>query len=138
VAGIADGVRPGEGAGTLDDPGDRVGVEPPAGFHGAMAVDLAKDWALGYPRQGQPGVERAHRAGVRMRTVGDGGHGTGPLLIGLAVVQGELEAVGRLGDVGHIQGDELGAAEAAAAADEEQGPVTSSRQRLGMLLTGSD
>jgi hypothetical protein len=50
--------------------------------------------------------------------VGDGDHVAGGLLIGLAPPQGELEAVLGLDDVGDVEGDELGAAETAAAAHQ--------------------
>ncbi len=134
MAGVAGGIQSGERAGALDDAGDRVGVQP-AGSQVAVAVDLAPERALGDPRQGQPGAERAHRAGVRMGAVGDGDHGADGLLVGLAPAQGELEAVLGLDDIGDVEGEELGAAEAAINGD--CCPQTATRRASSAVTSGA-
>ncbi len=65
MARVASGIQPCDCARAFDDRGDGVCVQA-SGTEVAVTVDLPPERTLGDAGEGQPGAERAHRAGVRV------------------------------------------------------------------------
>ena len=75
--------------------------------------------------QRAPGTDRA---GNRVRPVGDADGAPGALLVRLRAPEADCEPVGPLGDVGHVEADQLAAAKRAREAEQEERPVPTPRR----------
>jgi hypothetical protein len=103
----------------LDDVGDRLGRQ--AAGDDAAFLDRA-EYRAGRDAGGfEPGLQGSNRAGHASAHDGDGLPCA--FLVGLAMPDGDLEAEFALLEILEVEGDELGAAEGAREADQQQGAV---------------
>jgi len=115
-------LQAGAAGGPLQDPADAVLVKPAAG-EPAMAVDPAKDGTGADARRRQPAAQHADRAGGIVSPKGNADLAADGLLVGLRAVEIDDQAILGEGEVGKVDRGELGAAEGASEADQNQCPV---------------
>jgi hypothetical protein len=123
-------LQAGAAGGHFENPADAVLVEPAAGEL-AMAGDSAEDRTGRDARIGEPVAQDADRAGFHLLPKGNADLAAGCLLIGLRAAQVDDEAVLGEGEVGEVDRGELGAAEGACEANQNQGPVAEALKRPG-------
>ena len=115
-------LQTGAAGGALQDPADAVLVEPATGDL-ANPVDPAKDGSGGDARRGEPMAQCADRASLLLLPKGNADLAAGCLLVGLRAAQVDDETVLGEREVGEVDRGELGAAEGAGEADENERPV---------------
>jgi hypothetical protein len=122
VAGVARRIQAGRARGPLHDPGDRAIAEAP-GQLPAVAVHRADESRPRDRARREPGPDRAHRAGRRRRAERDADVAPLALLVRLRPADGDDQAVGRLPHVGDVEPDQLGAADGAGEAEQQERPI---------------
>ena len=112
-------VEPGLGGGALNDPRDRVGMQPARG-HMAVPVDGAEERPAGDLGRFEPGFERRDRAALAGQPR-DADQAALPFLVGLRAPEPQHEPVRFIGpDVGDVEPDEFGPPKRADEPDQEQ------------------
>jgi hypothetical protein len=97
--------------------GEAAGGELP------VPVDGAEHRAVVGAQRRQPGLQGAHRAGSRCRPIRNPHAPSLPFLVGLGAADVYDQARGIERQVGHVQAHQLGAAEGAGEANQQQSPV---------------
>jgi hypothetical protein len=87
-------------------------------------VTRPKNRSLGDRRGPQPGTERPHGAGVLSNATHDPYLGTFTACTGFGAGDPQPQPGQRRSDAGHIEADELGAAQGASEADQQQGAIS--------------
>jgi hypothetical protein len=104
-------------------------VDQRALTHAPPARHPPKQRSAGDAASLEPALQRAHWAALEPLAVRNGSQLAGRLLVGLRAAQREHHAVARETQIGHLQDDQLRAAEGAAEADQQQRRIAQAAAR---------